>query len=230
ADRFADAPRDDQVKARFRAVSVNAVEHNLARAEGNRAFGPLDRFPAGRLAAAVREYFPTVRRDLPGVNRDHDALAAELLSPGPDQVRVREGRGVDADLVRARPEHGVHVIDRAQAAADGQRHETLVRRALDHRDQRAAAMGRGCDVEEHHLVGALLVVAQGQFHRIAHIAQPAGLGDAEPHAAGDLAAMHVQAGYDTFSDHHGGVNRFAARESISPSGSQPALAAITPPG
>src|ERR1035437_1698692 len=66
--------------------------------------------------------------------------------------------------------------------------------------------------------------------RIAHIAQPAGLGDAEPHAAGDLAAMHVQAGNDTFSDHHGGVNRFAARESISPSDSQPALAATTPPG
>ena len=62
-------------------------------------------------------------------------------------------------------------------------------------------MRRGGDVEEHHLIGALLVVAQGQFDRVAHIAQPAGFGDAEPDAAGDLAVMHVQARYDTFSDH-----------------------------
>src|ERR1035438_9969223 len=76
-------------------------------------------------------------------------------------------------------------------------------------------MGGGGDVKEHHLIGALLVVAQRQFDRIAHIAQPASLGDAEPHAASDLAAMHVQAGNDTFSDHRGRLNRFAAPESIS---------------
>ena len=62
-------------------------------------------------------------------------------------------------------------------------------------------MRRGRDVEEHHLIGALLVVPQGQFDRIAYIAQPTGLGNAEADPAGDLAVMHIQARYDTFGDH-----------------------------
>src|ERR1017187_4437140 len=56
--------------------------------------GPIDRFPARRLAAAVREDLPPVRRHLPGVNGHHDALAAELLSPGADQIRVGQRRRV----------------------------------------------------------------------------------------------------------------------------------------
>src|ERR1035437_1389666 len=92
ADALADAPRDDEVKPLLRAIRVNAIEHDLAGAERHGALGPLDRFPAGRLAAAMREDLPPVRRHFAGVDGHHDALAAELLGPGANQVRVGDRR------------------------------------------------------------------------------------------------------------------------------------------
>jgi hypothetical protein len=57
----------------------------------------------------------------------------------------------------------------------------------------------GRDVNKHQLVGALLVIAQRQLARIAHIAQLARLSFAELHAAGHLTVMNVQTRNDTFS-------------------------------
>ena len=62
-------------------------------------------------------------------------------------------------------------------------------------------MRAGRDVEEHHLIGPLLVVAEGQLHRIADVAQFPGLGLSEPDAARDLARMHVQARNDSLCYH-----------------------------
>jgi len=59
----------------------------------------------------------------------------------------------------------------------------------------------GGDVEEDHLVGALLVVAQGEFYRVSHVAQFAGFGFPELHAAGDLPVVNVEARNDAFCDH-----------------------------
>ena len=89
-------------------------------------------------------------------------------------------------------------------------------------------MRAGGDIEEDHFVGALLVVAQGQLDRIAHVAQSAGFGDAELDAAGDLARMHVQAWYNTFCDHRCSLNRFNEQQSTSSEPSQwRALSACT---
>ena len=57
-----------------------------------------------------------------GVDRHHDALAAEALGDLADQRRALEGRGVQGDLVRARPEQGADVLARAHASSDGERH------------------------------------------------------------------------------------------------------------
>jgi hypothetical protein len=51
----------------------------------------------------------------------------------------------------------------------------------------------------------LLVVTQRQLDRIPDIAQPALLGPTELHAPRDLAAMHIEAGNDTFRDHPASV-------------------------
>ena len=71
-------------------------------------------------------------------------------------------------------------------------------------------MRAGGDVEKHHLVGALFVVTQGQLDRIAHIAQFAGLGLAELHAAGDLPVVNIQARYDSFR-HHANIEAAAGQ-------------------
>ena len=66
----------------------------------------------------------------------------------------------------------------------------------------AAAMRGGGDVEEHHFVRALLVVAEGEFHRVADVAQFARLGLAELDAARDLAVVNVETRNDSFGNHH----------------------------
>ena len=62
-------------------------------------------------------------------------------------------------------------------------------------------MRAGGDVEKDHFVRALLVIAQRQFDRVAHVAQFARFGPAEPDAARDLAVMNIQARNDAFGEH-----------------------------
>ena len=62
-------------------------------------------------------------------------------------------------------------------------------------------MRAGGDVEENHFIGALFVVAQREFDGVAHVAQLARFGFAEPDAARDLTGVHVQAGNDSFGQH-----------------------------
>jgi len=60
---------------------------------------------------------------------------------------------------------------------------------------------RGGDVKKHHFIGTLLVVAERECHRVAHVPEFAGFGFAELDAACDLAGVHVEARNDSFGDH-----------------------------
>ncbi len=85
---------------------------------------------------------------------------------------------------------------RADAAAHGQRDEDLARGARHHVRHDLAGVAGGGDIEEDQLVGAVAVVAVGQFHRVARIAQVDEV-DALDHApAGD-----VETGNDAFGQH-----------------------------
>ena len=74
--------------------------------------------------------------------------------------RAIAGR-VDADLVGARPQQPVDVLDRPHPAADRQRDEDLLGGAPDHVVRRLPAAAARGDVEEDELVGALGVVHAG---------------------------------------------------------------------
>ena len=71
-------------------------------------------------------------------------------------------------------------------------------------------MRGGGDIEEDHFIGALLIIAQGQFDRVPHIAQFAGFGPSELLTAGNLSGVHVKAGYDSFSHHGPVLKRFGS--------------------
>ena len=94
-----------------------------------------------------------------GVDREHDALGAELGRQLVEQLRARERRRVDRDLVGAGVEHRLGVGDRADPAADRERDEDVVGGAPGQVDDRLALVRGGGDVEEHELVGAVGVVA-----------------------------------------------------------------------
>ena len=106
----------------------------------------------------------------PGVDRDHDALGAEDVGELGDQVRARQRRGVDRDLVGAGVEHRLGVADRADPAADRERDEDVVGGPARELGDRVALFVRGGDVEEDELVGALGVVALRELDRVAGVA------------------------------------------------------------
>ena len=62
-------------------------------------------------------------------------------------------------------------------------------------------MGAGRDVEEHHLIRALFVVAKGKLDWIAHIAQATLFRASKLDAPGDLSAVDIQARYDASRQH-----------------------------
>jgi hypothetical protein len=62
-------------------------------------------------------------------------------------------------------------------------------------------MSSGGNIEENHLIGSLVVVAQRQFNGVADIAEFARFGFTKLDAAGYVAIMHVQARYHTFCYH-----------------------------
>src|SRR5262245_15797772 len=93
-----------------------------------------------------------------GVDRDRDALAAELLGTLAHEIGPRDRSRVDRDLVGAGAQQLGHILDRAHPTANGQRHETLLGGALDYVEQRGAVFGRRGDVEETKLVGTLAVI------------------------------------------------------------------------
>jgi hypothetical protein len=100
----------------------------------------------------------------------------------------------------------VHVFHGANAAPDGERHEALIGGAFDHIDDRRAVVGAGGYVEEYHLVRALVIVAHGEFHGIADVAQTAFFSATELHAARHVAAVDIEARDDSFRKHRAWVN------------------------
>ncbi|MGC3989509.1 MAG: hypothetical protein QM796_07495 [Chthoniobacteraceae bacterium] len=147
------------------------------------------------------EDFPAIGRDFFRVDGNDDALAAKAFRAIADQRRRGESGGVDARLVGPGLQHRPHVIHGANAAADGEWHEAAVRHALDHVDHRRPAMRGGGDIKEDHFIRALRIIANGQFHGIAHVAQFARLGFAELNPTGDLAVVDIETGNDAFIKH-----------------------------
>ena len=76
------------------------------------------------------------------------------------------------DLVGAGAQHRADILGGAHAAADRQRDEDRVGgAAAPRRASMLAALGRGRDVVEDQLVGALAVVQLGQLDRVASVAK-----------------------------------------------------------
>ncbi len=73
--------------------------------------------------------------------------------------------------------------------------------SFDHRNHGSAAVSTCGDIKEHHLIGALIIVAKRKLDRVADGAKSAFLGTPELHAAGDFPIMHIEARNDTFTEH-----------------------------
>ncbi len=201
ADGFADSAGDDEVVACFGAIGVDGIEDDFAGTEGDGFGGPIDGIEACRFATALDKNFPAIWGSFFGIDTDDDALAAEAGGARGDEVWGGEGAGVDADLIGAAFEHEAHVVDCADASADGERHKAMGGSAFDDIDHRVAALGTGGDIEEDHFIGALFVVADGEFDRVADDAEATVFGAAELDTASDFTVVDIEAGNDAFREH-----------------------------
>src|SRR3569623_2007913 len=87
-----------------------------------------------------------------------------------------------------------------EQGADGKRNKHLARHFFHYVHHGVAALMAGGDVEEHKLVGALIIVAPRNLHRIDGVANAD-----ELHAYDDAAFVDVEAGNDAFGVAHTNV-------------------------
>ena len=131
-----------------------------------------------------------------GVDGHDDALRAEPPRAEFDQVGVVQRGRVQRHLVGPGVEQRPHVVLAADAAADGEGDEEFLGAATGEFDDGVPLLVRGGDVQEDQLVGALDVVAGGEFDRVA------GVADVDEVGAFDHATLvDVQAGDDPFEVH-----------------------------
>ena len=175
-----------------RSYPARAPVDDLAR--------PDDRVPPRGPPAPVRvdlERRARPRRSALGVDRHHDALTSETHGRVLDQLRSRDRRRVERDLVGAGAEQGPHVLQAPEPAADGQRQVDRLSRAPHDIEHRGAPLVGRRDVEKDELVRPLPVVRDRRLDRIPRVGEIQ-----EPHALDDAAVLDVEA-----RDHAPGQHR-----------------------
>ena len=144
----------------------------------------------------MRHDLALARPDLLRVDRADDGLRAELLGQLGQELGPLDRGPVDRHLVGAEAQQLARVLERRDAAADGEGDLQLGGRALDQLDDRVVAEDGRRDVEKDELVGAVLRVARGHLDRVADVAQLD-----EAHALDDAPLGDVEAGDQALLDH-----------------------------
>ncbi|OIQ93428.1 hypothetical protein GALL_246680 [mine drainage metagenome] len=186
-----------QVEARLGAVAIHAGEQDFSGAGRAHAARPVHRVQPGVAPSAVGVDIPP-RCVLPalGVDGHENGLRTVLARSVGDHLRIGDRGGIEAHLVGAGVEQAAHVLHGPHAAAHGERDEHLRGNRLDHMQQHVALVAGGGDVEKGEFVRSLVVVARGDVHGVAGVAQADEI-DALDHAP----RGHVQAWDDAFEQH-----------------------------
>ena len=134
--------------------------------------------------------------DRPGVDRRHDELRTVFGRDGVDQCGVGHGGTVERDLVGPGVEEPPGVIDRRDAAPDGEGDVDACGDARNQLGEGPAALLRGADVEVDQFVGPLGGVFRAEFHGVADLFEPH-----EVDPLDGLAVADVEAGDYAFRKH-----------------------------
>ena len=204
-DCIGNGARQFQIKAGLGAVPIHRGHQQFAGAALDHAGGKFDGIEPGRLAPAMGEDFPlraivatdATIQPLLGVNRDDDALIAELVGGAGDEIGIADRRRIDRYLVGPGQQELANVFDGPHATADSHRHEAMFGRARHHVKDRLAPFVAGGNIEEGQFVGARRIIGDGGFDGIAGV-----LEIDELHALDDAAAHDVEAGDQTGLEGH----------------------------
>jgi hypothetical protein len=141
----------------------------------------------------------TVPGHPPRVDVHHRGTAAELAGDGGDQFRVLHRGRVQAHLLGPGLDQSGRVVEGADAAADGERHEHRLGHLPNGFQHDRPALVAGRDVEEDEFVGTLLVIPAGDLDRVAGVAEADEVGTLH-----HSPAVHVEARDNPLGQHWDG--------------------------
>ena len=199
--RIADRTGYRQVITFFGAVAIHTGKQDFPGAKFRHFDRPLHRINAGRFTPAVGENLParrfTVHTDLFRVYRHHYALGTKTIRSRFHKLRVVDSRRVDADFISTGIEHGAYVIHGANTAANRERDKHFAGDFLHRMHRGIAPFVSGGDIEKSDFIGAIVVIALGDLHRITSIADTDKI-DALNHTA----IIDIEAGNNAFCECH----------------------------
>ena len=184
-----------QIEAPLHAVGVDAVHHQFPGPALLALVGPLQGVDTGIDASSLGEDAKGPIHPL-DIHAQHHALVAVALGGAVDQIRVFDGPGIDAHLVRPAGQHPFKIRNLVDGPAHGEGNEHLGRRALENVREQAPALEGGRNIIEHQLVGPGVVVVFRHLHRVGHVLDALEVG-----ALHHAAVPHVQTGNDSFGNH-----------------------------
>jgi len=172
-DRRADRRQQGEVVAFSGAIAIPAGQKDLTGAAHLRLLCPGDGIFARAIPSGSHHDLPSITRCCAGcIQRQHHTLSPKLVGQLGEQIRARDRRGVDADLVRSGGEQLSGVLDCADPTADGQRNVHHRANGPNGLDRCCSALRCRGNIEQNQLIGALLRVEFGALCRIARITQP----------------------------------------------------------
>ena len=174
---------------------VHRGEEDLTGAAIDGLAGPREEFALCQMSSAVGRH-PPAAVDLPGVDRHDDELRTVFRGDRVDQRGVSDGGAVDRHLVGPGIEQPSGVVDRGDAAADGEGDVDACGDARNQIGEGAAPLLRGADVEVDQFVGPFGGVLGPEFHGVADAAQIL-----EVNPLDGLPVADVQTGYYSFCKH-----------------------------
>ena len=131
-----------------------------------------------------------------GIDRDDNALRAEVVRGIRNKLRGLYGSRVHADLIGTCEEHCAKIFNCANPASDRQRHEALLCSARDNVHHGGAVIARSGDVKKDKLIGALSIIKFGALDRVARVAKVEELG-----SLNNASRRDVQTGDNPLGQH-----------------------------
>src|SRR5579885_1926496 len=192
---FGNRRGESAVEAALDTVRIHRSKENLSGSEILAAARPIDGVNSLIVAAAAGEDAPGVS-GAARVDRQDDGLGSKFAAEFRNELGPPNRRGIDADLVGSGMQNRARAVNGSNSSPDGERDEHFTGCAGDDVNHGRAVVARGSDVEEDQLIGALLVVAGGQFNGISGVAEVD-----EVHSLHDASAGHVETRNDALHEH-----------------------------
>jgi hypothetical protein len=141
-----------------------------------------------------------------GINRHHDALAAEPQSRIPDQSRVADSREL-IDTLSAPALSMVLISSSLRIPPPTAKGIKTSQAVFLTTSTMVCRLRKSADVQEYQFIRTFSIVTGGQFHRIPGVTQIYKI-----YPLNHPALMHVKTGYNSFGQHRfHSIYRFASR-------------------